>query len=80
MTINILAFGIVREIAGNTSIRVPIEGSISARDMKARLEQQFPRLKELKSFMIAVNGNYATPDTMINPEDEVAIIPPVSGG
>jgi molybdopterin converting factor small subunit len=80
MTINILAFGIVKEMVGNVSIGLPVNDIISAVDMRAELEQQFPRLKELKSFMIAVNGNYATPDTVIHAGDEVAIIPPVSGG
>ena len=31
-------------------------------------------------FIIAVNGLYSTSDTFINSNDEVALIPPVSGG
>ena len=30
--------------------------------------------------MVAVNQRYATPDQVIRPGDEVAIIPPVAGG
>lgn len=80
MAINILAFGIAKEIIGASSVEMPAGEAILAEDLKTRLEQKFPRLKELKSFMIAVNGSYAAPGTLINPEDEVAIIPPVSGG
>ena len=80
MTINILAFGIAKEIMGAAQAGIDVGEAIKTEDLKSQLEQQFPRLKELKSFMIAVNGEYATQGQMINASDEVAIIPPVSGG
>lgn len=76
----VLAFGIVKEIVGGASITVSPDGNVSVEAMKANLEQQYPRLKQLSSFMIAVNGEYAKAGTIIKPGDEVAIIPPVSGG
>jgi molybdopterin synthase sulfur carrier subunit len=75
----ILTFGIVKEILGNTSVIVS-DSNISVAALKAKLEEQYPRLKQLSSFMIAVNGEYANADTIIISGDEVAIIPPVSGG
>jgi molybdopterin synthase sulfur carrier subunit len=80
MTINILAFGIAKEIMGAAQAGVVVAEAVCVEDLKSQLEQQFPRLKELKSFMIAVNGEYAKPGQMIMASDEVAIIPPVSGG
>ena len=80
MTVNILAFGIAKEIIGTSSTGIPVDDGILAEDLKAKLEQQFPRLKELTSFMIAVNGEYAMPGRLIKAGDEVAVIPPVSGG
>ena len=76
---NILTFGIVKEILGNTSV-IGSDSDISVAALKTKLEEQYPRLKQLSSFMIAVNGEYAGEDTIIKPGDEVAIIPPVSGG
>ena len=75
----VLAFGIVKEIFGRPVTDLSVEG-LTAGELKANLEHQYPRLKQLSSFMIAVNSEYATPATLIKPGDEVAIIPPVSGG
>ena len=80
MVIHILAFGIAREILGNGSTAFPLDGELTAGALKAALELQYPRLKQLTSFMIAVNGEYAAATTVIKPGDEIAIIPPVSGG
>lgn len=77
---NILAFGIAKEIVGGAFIRIQFDDGITVEDIKAKLEQQFPRLKQLSSFMIAVNGEYAVPGKIIKQNDEIAIIPPVSGG
>ena len=76
---NILTFGIVKEILGNTSV-IGSDSDISVAALKTKLEEQYPRLKQLSSFMISVNGEYVSEDTIIKPGDEVAIIPPVSGG
>ncbi|RYF62770.1 MAG: MoaD/ThiS family protein, partial [Cytophagaceae bacterium] len=39
-----------------------------------------PALTGVKSILVAVNSEYAEPDTLLNPSDEIALIPPVSGG
>jgi molybdopterin converting factor subunit 1 len=79
MKINILAFGIVKEIFGNSNIQVEVTGQNVAA-LKNALEEKYPRLKQLASYMVAVNNQYAQPELVINPRDEIAIIPPVSGG
>lgn len=75
-----LAFGIAKDIFGRESIQLRLDGEANSGDMKVILEQQYPQLKELASYMIAVNDEYAEAGTIIHPGDEVAIIPPVSGG
>ena len=76
----ILAFGIVKEILGSGSIDVVPDEGMTVERLKAKLEQQYPGLKQLSSFMIAVNNEYATGGKIISAKDEIAIIPPVSGG
>ena len=76
----ILAFGIVKEIFGSGAINVAHDEGVSVEKLKGVLELQYPALKKLSSYMIAVNGEYAALGTIINAADEVAIIPPVSGG
>jgi len=76
----LLTFGIVREILGDVPEIALLQSGMTVATLKATLEEQYPRLKQLSSFMIAVNGEYAGADTVIQQGDEVAIIPPVSGG
>jgi len=80
MAVNILAFGIAKEILGVASVSINFGEGVSVQEIKTILEEQYPRLKQLTSFAIAVNGEYAKPETIISPGDEIAIIPPVSGG
>jgi molybdopterin synthase sulfur carrier subunit len=79
MTVNVLAFGIAKDIFGKSSISIAVDGSTTS-DLKNALEQQYPRLKQLVSYMVAVNSEYASDEIALNERDEIAIIPPVSGG
>ncbi len=79
MNVNVLAFGIAKDIFGKSSINLAVVGSTTA-DLKYSLEQQYPRLKLLSSYMVAVNNEYAQDESALNERDEIAIIPPVSGG
>lgn len=80
MKINILAFGIVKEIFGSATVKVELANDSTVSNLQYSLEQQYPRLKQLASYMIAVNNEYALPGDNVHERDEVAIIPPVSGG
>jgi molybdopterin synthase sulfur carrier subunit len=80
MKINILAFGIAKEVFQRPVIEIDLEGTPTISNLKSELEKNYPRLSELASYMIAVNDEYATVDLRVNANDEIAIIPPVSGG
>jgi molybdopterin converting factor subunit 1 len=80
MKINILAFGIAKDIFGVSTITVELTDAATTADMKALLEERYPKLKQLASYMVAVNNEYAEDKLIITERDEVAIIPPVSGG
>ena len=80
MKIKVLAFGIAKDIFGGTSLEVELEEGASVQSLKTLLEQRFSRLLLLSSYMIAVNNEYAGRDMLITERDEIAIIPPVSGG
>lgn len=80
MNVNILAFGIVKDIFQKPTIEVDLKGAPTIANLKAELEKNYPRLSELASYMVAVNNEYATADLVIETKDEIAIIPPVSGG
>jgi molybdopterin converting factor subunit 1 len=80
MTIHILAFGIAKEIFDNSSIDIELEEETKIDRLKFLLEEKYPALKKLGSYMIAVNKEYAADDLAIHEKDEIAFIPPVSGG
>jgi len=80
MKIKILAFGIAKDIFGSTSVNLELANDSTVYNLKYLLEQQYPRLKQLASYMVAVNNEYALPGDSLHERDEIAIIPPVSGG
>jgi molybdopterin converting factor subunit 1 len=76
----ILAFGIVKDIFNNSAVEMDGNNELTVGTLKAGLEEKYPRLSHLGSYMIAVNNEYAPDDANIAEGDEVAVIPPVSGG
>jgi molybdopterin converting factor subunit 1 len=80
MEIRILVFGAAREMLGSGSVTVQAVAGTTAGKLMEQLRATYPALQKLSSFALAVNQYYATADTVIKAGDEVAIIPPVSGG
>ena len=80
MEINVLAFGIAKEIFGGSTTVATLPNDATVSNLRYALEQSYPRLKQLSTYMIAVNNEYALDGDTIHERDEIAIIPPVSGG
>lgn len=80
MKIKVLGFGIVREIFGNQSIEIDADEGLTVSGLRSILETKFPRMMSLKSYMIALDEEYADEDQEISNLHEIAVIPPVSGG
>ncbi len=80
MKIKVLAFGVTKEIFGESAVNLELANDSSVYNLKYSLEKQYPKLKQLASYMVAVNNEYALPEDVIYENDEVALIPPVSGG
>lgn len=76
----ILAFGICREIFATSELNIENENISDVASLKDYLSQSYPALANLKSYMIAVNNEYVSDNQSISINDEIAIIPPVSGG
>ena len=80
MKIKVLGFGIVREIFGNQSVEIDIDEGLTVSGLREILESRFPKMRTLKSYMIALDEEYADEDQVISNLNEIAVIPPVSGG
>ena len=74
-------FALYRERSGVESTSVDLSSQATVGDLVDILRRQFPNLAPSSShLLVAVNAEYATYDQELHPEDQVALIPPVSGG
>jgi molybdopterin converting factor subunit 1 len=81
MRVTIKLFAILRDRAGVSELvlDVPSESTVSA--VTEQLAQRFPKIGEfLPRVAYAVNREYAPASTVLEDGDELALIPPVSGG
>ncbi len=80
MQLPILAFGITKDILGNSLVNIEIPEGSSVQQLKEKLIATYPKMQELTSLLIAVNEEYGDETQIIQAGDEIALIPPVSGG
>src|SRR6185503_11123480 len=82
MTVTVRLFAILRERAGRDSVEIELPDDATVADAFDRLGAE-PGLGELVERMplrMAVNREYVGADARIAPGDELAVIPPISGG
>jgi MoaE-MoaD fusion protein len=81
MRVRVLFFGVLKDVAGKSSDEVELEDGSSVRDVLAHYETRIPRLKQsLSSVALALNEEYSSLDAKLKSGDEIALLPPVSGG
>lgn len=80
-SITVLAFGAAASALGWSRRELPAARASRLAELIALLEAECPRMTEARGRLhFAVNERLASPDRELRPGDEVAIIPPVSGG
>lgn len=80
MKITVLGFGIAKDIFGSSEIHLEVNEGLNVSDLRSVLEEEYPQLNKLKSYMLAIDEEYAEVSQIINSGNEIAVIPPVSGG
>ena len=80
MKIQLLLFGIVTDLLQASSLEFEVSENSSVANFKNEITLKFPQLENINSYAIAINETYASDETILNQNDVVAIIPPVSGG
>ena len=81
MRLNVLFFGMLKDLAGSASDALELPEGATVGDLLKLYESRIPKLREsLRSLAVAVNQQYAGPATELKAGDEVALLPPVSGG
>jgi molybdopterin converting factor subunit 1 len=80
MKYKINLFGITKDIVGGNLTEVEMSQSADVQAILNQLKTNYPKLKDIKSLLVAVNSEYAESDLVLSENDEIALIPPVSGG
>jgi molybdopterin converting factor subunit 1 len=81
MRIRVRLFAILKDKAGVSEMTLDLSGAPSAADAVAEVGRRYPAVAAfLPRVAIAVNQAYAPPTSTLQDGDEVALIPPVSGG
>jgi molybdopterin converting factor subunit 1 len=81
MKVAVKLFAAARELAGAPEAIVDAAPGATVGDVRRRLAAQCPELASLAArSLLAVNAEYASDATTLAEGDEVALIPPVSGG
>ena len=79
--VRVRLFSILRERAAREELELVLAQNSSCRDALLRLKSIFGFPESiLERSLVAVNGVYAGRDTSLSNEDELALLPPVSGG
>lgn len=80
MKLNILLFGITKDIIGKSKLSYEVPDQATVPDLIESLKKSYPALQDISSVMVAVNNEYGQKDQTLHENDEIAMIPPVSGG
>ena len=81
MTVRVLLFAVLRDAAGAGEVTLDVSAGTTARVAAEELAARFPAIKRyLPRVALAVNQQYVPGETKLNEGDELALIPPVSGG
>jgi molybdopterin converting factor subunit 1 len=81
MEVRVLLFATYREIVGRHEVTWPIRPGDTIGTVVDGLVARHPRLRAFRGTMLlALNEEFARSDTAVRDGDEVALMPPVSGG
>lgn len=80
MKVAVRFFASIREAVGLEREEFKLHEGSSVRDLLVAVRETHPGLRDVKKFLIAVNGVRSKPDRRLREGDIVVFFPPVSGG
>jgi molybdopterin synthase catalytic subunit/molybdopterin converting factor small subunit len=81
MRVRVLFFGVLKDLVGKSADWIELPEGARVGDVLAHYESRIAGIKQaLPSLAVAVNQHYAAADVELKSDDEVALLPPVSGG
>lgn len=81
MDVTIKLFASLREKAGTSNLIMSVPEGTNVQQLLSLIQAEKLELEgAIKGVLVAINHEYASADTIINESDDLALIPPVSGG
>ncbi|WP_321474815.1 molybdenum cofactor biosynthesis protein MoaE [uncultured Paludibaculum sp.] len=81
VTIRVLFFGLLKDIAGLREEHLLLDEGVRLNDLFGQYAARFPKIRDMRaSIVLAVNQQFALDNPELRDGDEVAFLPPVSGG
>lgn len=81
MKVNIQLFAVLRDRAGVSKLELPLPEGATVGVAVERLMERYPTIRDATpKISFAVNRDYANAETRLYDGDDLALIPPVSGG
>ena len=81
VSIRVLFFGAARDVVDSNPLDLSLDAPATVGSAFQSLVARFSQLERFgRSLLFAVNQEYATQDTLLKENDELAVFPPVSGG
>lgn len=79
--LNILVFAGLAETVGAPAVALDAQAPVKVAELKRMVAERYPEASaQLAACFAAVNQSFADDETIVQPGDEVALLPPVSGG
>ncbi len=81
MRVRVLFFGVLKDLAGKSGEVLELPDGAVVRELVAHYRAKAPQMRDaLGVIAVAVNREYAGVETVLKSDDEVGLLPPVSGG
>lgn len=81
MNLRVRLFASMRERLGKSEVALALPDALDVAGLQARLAAEYPALNlDQQRYTVTVNRSFARPEQVLHDGDEVALIPPVSGG
>ena len=79
--IKVRLFANLRELVGEREITITVPDGVTVSYLNNEILNKYPQLKSFSNkFVTSINCKVTTGDTVITSSDEIALLPPVSGG
>ncbi|WP_299222165.1 MoaD/ThiS family protein [uncultured Aquimarina sp.] len=79
MELKVLYFGMIAEATGRKEEVILLQSGSTIDQLENLLKDKYENLQHL-SFKVAIDKEISANDTLLNPHNEIALLPPFSGG